>query len=97
ADPTVPLRLFRSWTRSSANVLALVFAAASLGWQFTVTLYLQSFLGYGPLKTALELLPIGITILLVAQYVTGRLLARFPMRAVAGVGILIQGTGILLF
>lgn len=97
ADPTVPLRLFRSWTRSSANVLALVFAAASLGWQFTVTLYLQSFLGYGPLKTALELLPIGITILLVAQYVTGRLLTRFPMRAVAGVGILIQGTGILLF
>ena len=96
-DPTVPLRLFRSWTRSSANALALVFAAASLGWQFTVTLYLQRFLGYGPLKTALELLPIGIVILLVAQFVTGRLLARFPMRAVAGVGILIQGTGILLF
>lgn len=97
SDPTVPLRLFRSWPRSSANLLAMVFAAASLGWQFTVTLYLQRFLGYSPLKTALELLPIGITILLVAQFFTGRLLARFPMRAVAGCGILIQGTGILLF
>ncbi len=97
SNPTVQLRLLRSRVRGSANVLALVFGAASLGWQFTATLYLQRFLGYGPLKTALALLPIGVTILLVAQYVTGRLLARFPMRAVAGVGILIQGTGIFLY
>jgi EmrB/QacA subfamily drug resistance transporter len=96
-NPTVPLRLLHSRVRGSANVLALVFAAASLGWQFTATLYLQRFLGYGPLKTALALLPIGVTILLVAQFVTGRLLARFPMRAVAGVGILIQGAGISLY
>jgi MFS family permease len=96
-DPTVPLRLFRSWTRSSASVLAVVFAAASLGWQFTATLYLQQLLGYGPFHTAMVLLPVGISTPPIALALTPRLLTRFPMRWVAGFGMLIQGTGILLF
>jgi MFS family permease len=97
SDPTVPLRLFRSWTRGSANLLALLFGCASLGWQFVATLYLQQFLGLSPLRTALELLPLGVGILLVAQFVTSRLLSRVPARWIAGPGFLIQGTGIFLF
>lgn len=97
ADPTLPLRLLRSWTRGSANLLAMTFACASLGWQFIATLYLQQFLGYSPLKTALELLPLGIGILLVAQFVTSRLLSKIPARWIAGPGCLIQGCGISLF
>ncbi len=96
-DPTVPLRMFRSWTRSSASVLAVVFAAASLGWQFAATLYLQQLLGYGPFRTALVLLPVGVSTPPIAQAVTPWLLARIPMRWVAGIGMLVQGTGILMF
>jgi MFS family permease len=96
-DPTVPLRMFRSWTRSSASVLAIVFAAASLGWQFTATLYLQQLLGYGPFHTAMVLLPVGVSTPPIALALTPWLLARLPMRAVAGFGMLIQGIGIGMF
>jgi EmrB/QacA subfamily drug resistance transporter len=97
ADPTVPLRLFRSWTRGSASLLAVVFAAASLGWQFTATLYLQQLLGYGPFQTALVLLPVGVSTPPIAQAVTPWLLSRISMRWVAGIGMLVQGTGIFMF
>lgn len=97
SDPMVPLRLFRSRTRSSASILAILFASASLGWQFTVTLYIQQLLHLGALETALLLLPVGVSTPPVAQAITPRLLARLPMKWVAGIGILIQGSGILLF
>jgi EmrB/QacA subfamily drug resistance transporter len=97
SDPTVPMHVFRSSTRSSAYLLALAFGCASLGWQFIATLYLQEFLGYRPLSTALAILPLGITILLVAQFVTSRLLSRVPIRLIASIGFLIQGSGIFVF
>jgi MFS family permease len=97
SDPTVPLRLFHSRTRSSASVLAVVFAAASLGWQFTTTLYLQQLLGYGPLQTALVLIPVGVSTPPIAQAVTPWLLARVSMRWVAVAGMLVQGAGIFMF
>jgi EmrB/QacA subfamily drug resistance transporter len=96
-DPAVPLRLFRSWTRSSGYLLALMFGCASLGWQFVATLYLQQYLGYSPLRTAVAILPLGLIILLVAQFVTSRLLSRVSTRWICGVGFLIQGAGIFLF
>ncbi|PPK70207.1 MFS transporter [Actinokineospora auranticolor] len=96
-DPTVPMRVFRSWTRSSAYLLALAFGCASLGWQFVATLYMQHFLHYSALQTALAMLPLGIVILLVAQFITSRLLSRVPARRIAGIGFLIQGAGIFVF
>ncbi|WP_170141049.1 MFS transporter [Allonocardiopsis opalescens] len=97
SDPTVPLRLFRSWTRSSASILAVLFAAASLGWQFVATLYIQQLLGYGPFQTAMVLLPVGISTPPIALVVTPWLLNRIPMHWVAGIGMLFQGAGIVMF
>jgi len=96
-EPTVPLRLFRSRTLSTANALGVIFLAASIGWQFIATLYLQQVLGYGAMTTALAILPLGVMVLLVAQFVTSRLIDRFGLRPVATVGFVIQGSGILLF
>ncbi|MGH3912500.1 MAG: MFS transporter [Pseudonocardiaceae bacterium] len=96
-DPTVPLRLFRSRTLSTANALGVIFLAASIGWQFIATLHLQQVLGYGPMTTALAIVPLGVMVLVVAQFVTNRLIDRFGLRPVATVGFLIQGSGILLF
>lgn len=96
-DPAVPLVIFRSWTLSTANIMAILFGCASIGWQFAATLYLQSYLHYSPLKTALAVLPLGIAVLLVAQFVAPRLINRFGLRAVGGTGVLIQAAGIAMF
>jgi MFS family permease/ketosteroid isomerase-like protein len=63
-DPGVPLRIFASRTLSTANVLGVIFLAASIGWQFIATLYLQRTLEYSPLQTALAFLPLGIMVFL---------------------------------
>jgi EmrB/QacA subfamily drug resistance transporter len=97
SDPTLPMWIFKSWTRSSAYLLALAFGIASLGWQFVATLYMQHFLHYSALTTALAILPLGVTILLVAQFITSRLLSRVPARLIAGIGFVIQGAGIFVF
>ncbi|ONK14138.1 MFS transporter [Streptomyces sp. MP131-18] len=96
-DPAVPLRLFRSWTRSSANVLALAFASSSIGWAFAATLYLQEFLGHSALRTGIELLPYGLTVVVVANFVTGRLVSAIGIRSVAVLGMTAQTLGIGLW
>lgn len=97
SDPTVPLRLFRTRSLSTANALGVIFLAASIGWQFIATLYLQQVLGYGPLATAVAIIPLGIMVLLAAQFATNRLIDRFGLRSVVTGGFLIQGAGIFLF
>jgi EmrB/QacA subfamily drug resistance transporter len=96
-DPAVPLVIFRSRTLSTANIMAVLFGCASIGWQFVATLYLQQFLHYSPLKTALAVLPLGVAVLVVAQFVAPRLIDWVGIRVVAGTGVLIQATGIAMF
>jgi len=97
SNPGVPLRIFRSVRLSAANLLALMFMGASIGWQFIAVLYLQQVMGYSALTTALALLPMGIVVVIVAQFATARLIARFGARAVATTGMGVQAAGILLF
>jgi hypothetical protein len=91
-DPTMPLSILRSRVRSSSYGTALCLGAAAIGWQFVAVLYLQHVLGYGPLKIAFAILPIGVTIFLVARFFTGKLISRLGIRAVCIGGLLIQAT-----
>ncbi|MDH6116717.1 MFS transporter [Kitasatospora sp. GAS204B] len=97
SSPLVPLSLFRARTLSSANLVNLVWAGSTIGWQFVATLYLQEGLHYSALKTAFAFLPLGILIVAVAKFASGPLVTRFGMRAVVTVGLIIQATGVLLF
>jgi EmrB/QacA subfamily drug resistance transporter len=97
SDPLVPLGLFRSRTLSAANLTNLVWAGSTIGWQFIASLYLQRLLGYSPLATGLAFIPLGVMILLVARLAAGPLVTRWGVRTVAGVGMLVQAAGVLLF
>jgi EmrB/QacA subfamily drug resistance transporter len=96
-DPTLPLSIFRSRTRCSSYVIALALGAAAIGWQFVAVLYLQRILGYSALKTSIAVLPLGVAIFLIAQFVTGRVIGRFGIRAVCAVGMLFQAAGITFY
>ncbi|WP_214414470.1 MFS transporter [Sphaerisporangium fuscum] len=94
--PLVPLEVFRSGTVGAANLAALAWACATIGWQFVAVLYLQQVLGYTALATGLGIVPMGLAIVITAN-LAGRLINRYGLGRVAAAGMLVQGAGILLF
>jgi EmrB/QacA subfamily drug resistance transporter len=96
-DPLVPLGIFRSRQLSAANLTSVAWAGSTIGWQFIATLYLQHLIGYSPLKTGLAFIPLGIAIVVVARLAAGPLVSRWGVRTVATIGMIAQGTGVLLF
>ncbi|WP_067828597.1 MFS transporter [Actinomadura kijaniata] len=95
-DPLVPLGVFRSGRLTAANLAALAWACATIGWQFAAVLYLQGVLGYSALDTGLGIVPMGLAIVVTAN-LAGRLIGRWGLRRTAALGLLVQGAGILLF
>ncbi|MDH6138632.1 MULTISPECIES: MFS transporter [Kitasatospora] len=95
--PLVPLSIFRSSTLSSANLVSVVWACSTIGWQFVASLYLQETLHYSALQTAFAFLPLGVVIVITAKFASGPLVSRFGVRTVATAGMLIQGVGVVLF
>ncbi|WP_089156459.1 MFS transporter [Micromonospora sp. NBS 11-29] len=96
-DPTLPLTILRSRGRAFCYAIALLHGAAAIGWQFVAVLYLQQILGYGPFRTSIAVLPIGVTIYLTAQFVTSRLIGRFGIRAVCIAGMTVQAVALGLY
>jgi EmrB/QacA subfamily drug resistance transporter len=75
ADPLIDLRLFRSVPFSAANATAVCAIAASAGFLFLTTLYLQDVRGFSALRAGLTLLPMPV-MMAVSSPVSGRILAR---------------------
>jgi EmrB/QacA subfamily drug resistance transporter len=94
--PLVPLAVFRSGRLTAANLAALAWACATIGWQFVAVLYLQQVLHYTALATGLGIVPMGLAIVVTAN-LAGKLITRWGLGRVAALGMLIQATGILLF
>ncbi|WAL64716.1 MFS transporter [Amycolatopsis cynarae] len=95
-NPLVPLAIFRLPTLRAANIAAVAWACATIGWQFVAVLYLQQTLHYDALATGLGIAPMGLAIFLAAN-LAGRLIARWGLGRVATAGMLVQACGILLF
>ena len=74
-DPLVDFRFFRSVPFSAASATAVCAIAASAGFLFLTTLYLQDVRGFSALRAGLTLLPMPV-MMAVSAPVSGRILAR---------------------
>ncbi|CAG7601655.1 MFS transporter [Actinacidiphila bryophytorum] len=83
--PLVVLRLFANRNRALAYAVMLLMVAGMFGTFYFSTQYLQTFLGYSPLKTGFAFLPLAGP-LFVAARIAPRALARFGAKRVATVG-----------
>ena len=90
-EPLVDFRLFRSVPFSAANVTAICAIAATAGFLFLTTLYLQDVRGFSPVQTGLTILPMPVTMALCAP-LSGRLLASRGPR----VPLVVAGTALTL-
>ncbi|GAA0369987.1 MFS transporter [Actinoallomurus spadix] len=94
--PLVRLGILRKGTLVRANLGIVALLGSYTSFQFVVTLYLQSVLGWAPLTMALALLPAGLLVVLSAPF-TGTLIDRFGTgRFIVG-GLAAMSAGYLLF
>jgi predicted MFS family arabinose efflux permease len=90
-EPLIDLSFFKSVPFSAANATAVCAIAASAGFLFLTTLYLQDVRGFTPLRAGLTLLPMPV-MMAVSSPLSGRMLARGGPR----VPLLIAGAALTL-
>src|SRR5438105_1369983 len=95
--PLVSLGLFRLRNLATANVIAVLWAAALFSWFFLSALYLQLVLGYNPLQVGLAFLPVNLLIGAFSLGLSARLVMRFGIRPPLAVGLLLAAVGLALF
>jgi EmrB/QacA subfamily drug resistance transporter len=94
--PLVPLRIFRSRTLSSANVVIFFLGAAAFSMWFFVSLYMQQVLHYTPIEAGLGFAPMSATVVL-GSALAGRTAARVGAGRVLSGGMACIGIGLFLF
>ena len=90
-EPLIDFRFFRSVPFSAANATAVCAIAASAGFLFLTTLYLQDVRGFSALRAGLTLLPMPV-MMAVSSPIAGRLVARGGPR----IPFVIAGTSLTL-
>ena len=80
--PLVPLGFLRRGSVLTANVLALIFTAASGGLGFILTIYMQQILGYTALQAGLGFLPPAIIFFVVGGWGSSWFVDRLGIRRV---------------
>ncbi|MBA0125317.1 MFS transporter [Haloechinothrix sp. YIM 98757] len=94
-NPLIPLGFFANRTRSVVNIATLFFMAAFIPYTFMLTLFMQNVRGFSPLVTGFAWLPLSAAI--ASGIGTGTMLIpRVGVKAVATIGYLGAGAGLLL-
>ncbi|HEX9597821.1 MAG TPA: MFS transporter [Gaiellaceae bacterium] len=96
-SPLMPLGLFRLRNVATANLVGILWAAAMFAWFFVSALYLQSVLGYNPLKVGLAFLPANLIMGAFSIGLSAKLVMRFGFRIPLAAGLLVAAFGLVLF
>ena len=93
--PMVDFAIFRYRRLTSANLIALLFAACVGSTLFLLTLYMQQVLGYSALETGLALLPFEFATIFAAT-ISARLVTKYAVRVVISISLIIFTAGLLV-
>ena len=93
--PLMPLRIVRSRTLGSANVVVMLLGGATFGMWFFLSLYLQQVQGYSPVRTGLAFLPMTLCIV-ACSTIASRLVARIGAKPLLVFGMVIETIGLIL-
>ncbi len=95
AHPMLDVRLFRRRAFAGTAMVAFVQSVALYPMFLFLAIYFQDVLGYTPFETGLRLLPVTVTLFVLAP-ISGRLTARVSLRTLLTIGLLLIGAGLLL-
>ena len=94
--PLIRFGILREGFVARANISAIALFGSYVSFQFILTIYLQSVLGWPPLSMALALLPAGLVVVATAPF-ADRLIDRFGSRLLITVALGALSLGYLLF
>lgn len=97
AFPLVPLDLFRLRNVTTANLIAVLWAAAMFAWFFLSALYLQLVLRYTPLQVGLAFLPSNLIMAAFSLRLSAWTVNRYGIRKPLAAGLYIAAAGLALF
>lgn len=97
AAPLMPLHLFGSRNVSVSNVVGVLWAAGMFAWFFLSALYMQSVLGYSPMRVGLAFLPANIIMGAFSYDLSAKVVNRFGIRIPAVTGLIIATLGLVAF
>src|SRR5260370_26042809 len=92
----MPLRVLANRNRSGAYLIMLALATAMFGLFFFLTIFVQSVLGYSPVKSGLAALPFAAMIVVMSGIVS-QLIARIGARPLMLAGGTITAGGMYWF
>ncbi|MGW3099161.1 MFS transporter [Streptomyces sp. NPDC001102] len=93
--PLLPLRVLADRDRAAALSTVLISSAGMFGVFLFLTYYLQSTLGYSPVKNGVAFLPMVGALMVMAQLSTNLLVPRIGPRIVVPVGMLLSVGGMV--
>ncbi|MCU1579072.1 MAG: transporter [Rhodoglobus sp.] len=94
--PLIRFGILRQGLVARANLSAIALFGSYVSFQFILTIYLQSVLGWSPLNMALSLLPTGLVVVATAPF-ADRFIDRFGPRLLIIVALASLSAGYLLF
>ncbi|MFE3855486.1 MFS transporter [Streptomyces griseorubiginosus] len=93
--PVLPLRVLADRDRAAALSTILISSAGMFGVFLFLTYYLQSTLGYSPVKNGVAFLPMVGALMVMAQLSTNLLVPRIGPKTVVPVGMLVAAGGMV--
>lgn len=94
-QPLLPLELFKIRNVAGGNLTALAIACTLFSMFFFITLYVQTVLGYSPVKTGFAFLPITF-IIAITSGVVSRFVGRIGHKPFLVIGPLVLSSGLFL-
>jgi EmrB/QacA subfamily drug resistance transporter len=94
--PLVPPRVFASRNVSGANGIQLLVIGAAMGFQVTITVYMQHLLGFRPAAAGLGMFPVAAIIAVVSLGLSARLIGRYGARLVLVAGLALITAALVL-
>ncbi|HEX6447177.1 MAG TPA: DHA2 family efflux MFS transporter permease subunit [Streptosporangiales bacterium] len=91
-EPLVPLRLFRQRSVAVGNLATLVATSGGFALWYLLSLYMQTVLHYGPVRTGLAFLP-HTTGIIVGSRLAPTVIARLGARPAAALGGVLAAAG----
>jgi EmrB/QacA subfamily drug resistance transporter len=95
SSPITPLRLFADRSRASSYLARLLLVAGMMGMFFFLTQFLQTVLGYSPLRSGLAFLPLTVMVFTSSQISARWLTERFSQRTLVVAGITVSTMALL--
>lgn len=97
STPLMPLGLFRLRNLYTANIVAVLWAAAMFAWFFISALYMQLVLNYTPFQVGLAFLPANLIMAAFSLGISAQLVIRFGLKLPMAAGLLLGASGLALF